>query len=445
MNKMKFRLSDSVFYRKYGNITVLYDTDRKKIFVFNAVAHEVIDYFKDYHSVAELADILSSKFGSDSVPYEQIGSFVDDLVSRGILHGENVLLENKNDVEAQFKHSADVQGRLLSVQIEMTFRCNEKCRHCYCVTENNREELSFEELKHLLDDLRSMDVFEVTFTGGDLFVRKDAFEILEYANSIGLMINVFTNGIALSDSDLIRLKSLHLKSIHFSVYSHIPEKHDYFTQVEGSFVKTTDVIRKCVLLGIPVNIKTCVMNYNADEIEGILELAEKLGTTVQVSMSISAKNDGDKTPMALRVGQEELYAAVMRKVNKHVLIHCSNELNEIRSSVNSAICGAGVHSLNINPYGDVFPCNALLIKCGNVREQNIRDIWEHSVVLKEIREFTVDKMKGCEGCSEVLYCNFCPGSALTETGDPLQRYDEACMLTKAKLIIKKEENNNAEI
>ena len=187
------------------------------------------------------------------------------------------------------------------------------------------------------------------------------------------------------------------------------------------------------------------MNYNADDIEGILELAEKLGTTVQVSMSISAKNDGDKTPMALRVGQEELYAAVMRKVNKHVLIHCSNELNEIRSSVNSAICGAGVHSLNINPYGDVFPCNALLIKCGNVREQNIRDIWEHSVVLKKIREFTVDKMKGCEGCSEVLYCNFCPGSALTETGDPLQRYDEACMLTKAKLIIKKEENNNAEI
>lgn len=297
----------------------------------------------------------------------------------------------------------------------------------------------------MLDDLRSMDVFEVTFTGGDLFVRKDAFEILEYANSIGLMINVFTNGIALSDSDLIRLKSLHLKSIHFSVYSHIPEKHDYFTQVDGSFAKTTDVIRKCVLLGIPVNIKTCVMNYNADDIEGILELAEKLGTTVQVSMSISAKNDGDKTPMALRVGQEKLYAAVMRKVNKHVLIHCSNELNEIRSSVNSAICGAGVHSLNINPYGDVFPCNALLIKCGNVREQNIRDIWEHSVVLKEIRGFTVDKMKGCEGCSEVLYCNFCPGSALTETGDPLQRYDEACMLTKAKLIIKKEENNNAEI
>ena len=97
MNKMKFRLSDSVFYRKYGNITVLYDTDRKKIFVFNAAAHDVIDYFKDYHSVAELADILSSKFGSDSVPYEQIGSFVDDLIARGILHGENVLTENKND------------------------------------------------------------------------------------------------------------------------------------------------------------------------------------------------------------------------------------------------------------------------------------------------------------------------------------------------------------
>ena len=155
MNKKKFRLSDSVFYRKYGNITVLYDTDRKKIFVFNATAYEVVDFFKDYHSVAELEDSLSSKFGLATVSFGQIGLFVDNLIARGILHGENVLTENKNDIEAQFKHSADVQGRLLSVQIELTFRCNEKCRHCYCVTENKREELSFEELKQLVGEAKA--------------------------------------------------------------------------------------------------------------------------------------------------------------------------------------------------------------------------------------------------------------------------------------------------
>lgn len=46
-----------------------------------------------------------------------------------------------------------------------------------------------------------MNVVEVTFTGGDLFVREDTFEILEYAFQKGFAINIFTNGTLLKDED----------------------------------------------------------------------------------------------------------------------------------------------------------------------------------------------------------------------------------------------------
>ena len=436
MQEKKYKLSASVFYRLYGDKTVLYDTEKKKIYVFNQSAGKVFDCFKEFSTLESCCAELSETYRLDEGLLNDIKQFVDYSCTKEILISENVLSENKNDLESRFKHSEFVDGKLLSVQIELTFRCNEKCRHCYCVA-SDVPELSTKEVFMLLDKLREMDVFDITFTGGDLFVRADAFDLIEYAVKKGFAVNIFTNGIALTDSDLIKLKSYHPKSIHFSIYSHIPEKHDYFTQVKGSFEKTVDAIRKCVLLKIPTNIKTCVMNYNADDIEGILRLAEELGTTIQVSMSICAKNDGDITPTQFRLDTVDKYTSIMKKVNRHMFVHCSNEFSALRLDDDDYICGAGRHSLNINPYGDVFACNSLLIKCGNIRETSISDIWANSEELKQIREMKFSMIKGCENCSDVIYCNYCPGNALTETGDPLKRYDEACMLTKSKKNMKK--------
>ena len=436
MQERQYKLSASVFYRLYSDKTVLYDTEKKKIYVFNQSAEKVFDCFKDYCTLKNCCKKLSDTYLLNEDLQNDIKQFVDFSCSKEILKPNNVLSENKDDLESMFKHSDFVEGKLLSVQIELTFRCNEKCRHCYCVA-SDVPELSTEEVFKLLDDLRDMDVFDITFTGGDLFVRADAFDLIGHAVKKGFAVNIFTNGIALSDSDLIKLKSFYPKSIHFSIYSHIPEKHDYFTQVKGSFEKTVDAIRKCVLLKIPTNIKTCVMNYNADDIEGILRLAEELGTTIQVSMSICAKNDGDVTPTQFRLDTVDKYTSIMKKVNRHMFVHCSNEFSALRLDDDDYICGAGRHSLNINPYGDVFACNSLLIKCGNIRETSISDIWANSEELKQIREMKFSMIKGCENCPDVIYCNFCPGNALTETGDPLKRYDEACMLTKSKKNMKK--------
>ena len=68
----------------------------------------------------------------------------------------------------------------LSVQLDLTYRCNERCVHCY-LDHDDHGEMTTAEIKHLLDEMAEAGVFILTLSGGEIFLRKDFFEILEYA------------------------------------------------------------------------------------------------------------------------------------------------------------------------------------------------------------------------------------------------------------------------
>ncbi len=405
---------------------------------------ELLDTMQTYHDPEEIYLRLNKSGGPDR---EEFSQTLRQLRELGIVTQPPLLEERKLTLEGQIKLSQyDRINALYAVQFELTFRCNEHCRHCYCPRENEiAKELTTDELKQVIDDLREMNVVELTFTGGDLFVRNDSFEIMEYAYSKGFVINVFTNGTLLQDEDFYRLKKLYPRSVHFSLYNYIPEKHDAFTGLPGSFRKTTDAIRKCKLLGIPVNIKVSLVEENREDIEGIMQLTKELGTTVQVSMQLTPANDRSMEPTSHRLKNAAAYAEVMKKVESHILLSCAGDfMTTERKDTENAICGAGAFTLNVNPYGEVYPCNALLLSCGNVRERKISEIWQNSETLKTVRGFRIGRVKGCESCPNLEKCDFCPGSAMQETGDPLTRYSEACTITEAKIIKEKGDKNDAD-
>ncbi|MBQ7523791.1 MAG: radical SAM protein [Oscillospiraceae bacterium] len=431
-------LAPDVFFRQTpeGDV-LLYQTAQSTVSLLGGSILPLLELLRDHSDTEDLYRLLSQ---TQPIEREEFDSTIAQLAELGIVVPPTVLEERKRTLESAVKLSQyDADHRLCSVQFELTFRCNERCRHCYCPRENEiSKELTTAEIKHVIDDLKKMNVVELTFTGGDLFMRSDTFEILEYAYAQGFVINIFTNGTLLSDADFFRLKKLYPRSVHFSIYNYIPEKHDAFTQLPGSFQKTTDAIKKCKLLGIPVNIKVSLLEENYDDVDGILRLAEALGTTIQVSLQITPTNNGSMMPTAHRLNSAERYAEVMKTIDSHILLSCAGgELTLTRKRQDVAICGAGAFSLNINPYGEVYPCNALLISCGNVRQTPIAEIWQTSQTLQTVRSFRIEQVKGCEACADRDLCDYCPGSAMQETGDPLRRYSEACMLTYAKKLKQK--------
>lgn len=438
----RYKLSCTVFYRQYGDRVLLFCTQNKNAYILNDASKQVLDFFCEYAGINEFLKSLSDFSISDSEKDELV-SFIETLINEGILVEEHKLCEREDDALITFHREYLPENQLYSVFFELTYRCNEKCKFCYCVTDESKQELTTAEIKQVLDDIADMNALEVTFSGGDPFIRKDFFDILEYARKKNLLINIFTNGLAISDDDVFRLKELNIKSIHFSIYSHLPEKHDAFTQVPGSFGKTISVMKKCVLLNIPVNIKTTILNYNIDEAAEIIKLAERLGTTIQAGVSVSVKNDGDNLPKAFCLNDVNEYVKALQIIGQNIEMECqtTNIISDIDNTADYHICGAGKNILSINPYGEVFPCNSLMLVCGNLRDISIKDIWGKSDKLNQVRNFSMNMIKGCEKCSNRGYCGFCPGSAMMETGDPLMKYSEACAIAEAYKIHKLQEDD----
>ena len=433
----EYVLAPDVFFREMPNgDVVLYQTSLQNVFVVDNSSYELLQYLREKREKSLFVNLEMLSKAFPSIDQTQLNESIEQMLSLNWITKRTVLEEKIGPLETAIKvKEYGAINKLSDVQFELTFRCNERCKHCYCPTDNDiANELTTEEIKKVLNDLYDMDVVSVTFTGGDLFVREDTFEILEYAYSLGFVINIFTNGTLLREPDFYRLKSIYPRSIHFSIYNSIPEKHDAFTRLPGSFEKTVSAIKKCKLLGIPVNIKVSLTEDNFDDVDGICELAKSLDTTIQISLQITPTNKGGMEPTTLRLNNAEKYAEVMNKVDKHILLSCSGDTVSFEGVDDDIVCGAGAFSLNINPYGEVFPCNALLISCGNVRNMNIKDIWNNAATLQEVRNYRKSMIKGCEKCTNKANCDFCPGSALQETGDPLKRYSEACTIAEAKII-----------
>ena len=420
---MKLKVHPAVFYRRSGEQVVLYHTGQQKIFTFSEGAADILDFFGEWASVEDLAAHMGESFEGG------VEAFVDELVGLGIVEREYTQTDPASSLEREVSIAAADERRLRSVTFELTYICNERCRHCY-VAGKQRPELSTSQIMSVLDDLAEMEVLNVVFTGGELFTRKDAFEILEYAYAKHFLIDVFTNGTLLDGDGYIRLKSVWPRSVQFSLYSHIPERHDSITRVAGSFEKTLKAIRSCSLIGIPVNIKTPVFSETMDDIEGMVALANSLGVSIELGDIITPKKDGDLAPTSMRVRGRENVERVYEMIRACTGDGASTEREEV--AVSERLCNAGEGSLSINPYGEVYPCVVFPLCVGDVTKQPIGTIWRESDTLRWWRANNVRSHRvGCEGCGLAGGCAFCPGEAMLRQGSPLARYENACADTKA--------------
>ena len=127
----------------------------------------------------------------------------------------------------------------LSVQLDLTYRCNERCVHCY-LDHDDHGEMTTSEIKHLLKEMADAGVFILTLSGGEIFLRKDFFEILEYARlELNFCVKLKTNALMIREREAARIRDIGIESIQISIYSHRPEVHDAITLVPGSLMTSS--------------------------------------------------------------------------------------------------------------------------------------------------------------------------------------------------------------
>lgn len=430
------RLSDYVTYREYHDQTFLLDTRQHTSFHIKAPVGKLLDLFTGETTAEAAKEQLAARY--PEVPYSVLSADVDAAVrflsENGLLAREKFAgTEDPRTFHANtryFQRYTIREKLLYSVLFEVTYRCPERCVHCYLepsalserYSQDSARELTTDEIRGILDQLAEMNVMDVTFTGGEPFARDDMFEILQHAHGKGFAIQIFSNGILLEESSVARLSGLRVHCFHSSIYSHIPEKHDRITGIKGSFEKTVHVLRALSKRGVYVNFKFVLMEQNKDDFPGVIALSRSIGASVQLISSVSPSARGNCAITELGVRSD----GDLRKV-----IQMWNEISEFQSyageaSFDDPICEAGRNSVSIDPYGIVTPCNAFRHEIGNVRNSTMLELWSGSEKLKEWQAMTKGDLSGCRDCAYISCCSFCPGNALNLSRNMLEKYDEAC-------------------
>ncbi len=305
-------------------------------------------------------------------------------------------------------------GVPLSVHFDLTYRCNERCEHCY-LDHDDHGEMTTAEIRDVLRQLADAGVFFLALSGGEVLVRRDCFEIIEYARSLSFNVKLKTNAVLIREDEARRLQELGVEQVQISVYSHRPEVHDAITKVPGSLKRTLAGIRLLRSQGMKVTMANVLMRRNRGDSEGVRELAVEVGAVYKLDPTITPMMDGNTSVLSHRVEASDLSS----------FFHNPNLVGDVETfcappapvddSIREGLpCSAGHTSCYISPYGDLYPCVQFPLPCGNVRRQEFLDIWRNSPQLAEVRSIRGKHLPTCSSCSHLGSCTRCPGLAYME-------------------------------
>jgi radical SAM protein with 4Fe4S-binding SPASM domain len=305
-------------------------------------------------------------------------------------------------------------GVPISAQIDLTYRCNERCVHCY-LDHDDHGEMNTAEIKDLLDQMADAGVFYLNLSGGEILMRRDFFEILEHARLRTFCVKLKTNGVLIRKKEAQRLRALGVESIQISVYSHRAEVHDAITKMPGSFRQSIEAARLLRAEGLNVTFANVLMTENAADYQGVRALAAEVGAKATLDPTVTPMMDGDRSVLQLNVDRKKLQevfrdAALVGDVEEF----CTPPAGVDESALDMLPCSAGHTACYVSPYGDVYPCVQFPLACGNVRQTKFADIWRDSPQLNEVRSITLRDMQSCSQCAHGATCTRCPGLAYLE-------------------------------
>jgi len=303
--------------------------------------------------------------------------------------------------------------------IEVTRRCVQRCVHCYIDDFSGEGELSTDELKDVLRQLFEMNCLEVTFTGGDPFMRRDFMDILRYARQLHFAIVLYTEATLITPELADQLKQISPWRVEVTLLGPDAELHDRLTRSRGSFERSLRGIRLLLERGINVKGKTILMKDNVDRYPEMRDLFDELGMAHIVDPLVTPMTNGDCSVTGLRIGRERMKELLGDDTIAPgtIMLGTSMYSDAMNQSRDLPMCKAGLSFLHINADGSVLPCVALPVEAGNVREQSLRDIWDTSELFARMRTTTMKDLDTCSDCELYVLCYRCPGLALLEDGD----------------------------
>ena len=377
----------------------LLDGENKEDFVEAlSNASDFVDSISDYYEALERQQLYCSAHNYNDL---------DDKLTKKVVKAKKKDLDITADtVKELIKHPV-----LSNLFLEVTLRCNAKCEHCgsSCGYKIPKDEISAEDLKKTLLEIHehygASNVF-LTVTGGEPLMRKDLFDIMEYAVSLGFRWGMTTNGMLINKRIIDEYRRTNMESISISLDG-LKETHESFRRVPGSFDKimnAIDLLKDLETLK-SLQITTVANKKNLDELEDIYQLLLEKGIKEWRVMCVDPigrayDNDGI---LLDKEGLIKMFEFIREKRLEGKMIvdyDCSHYLGLKYEQIlrdHSFICGAGIFIGSILANGDICVCpnvrDSSLVQ-GNIKTDSFVDTWENKYeIFRKKRLTTNEKCK----------------------------------------------------
>ena len=315
----------------------------------------------------------------------------------------------------------------LVISWNVTRKCNLKCAHCYinAAETDCKDELTTEEGKRLIDQICQVSHPLLILSGGEPLLREDIYELIQYGTQKGLRMGLGSNGASIDSTVAKKLKEAGIKTVSISIDSSVPENHDEFRGVKGSWEKAINAIKLLKENDVLVQVNTTLTQQNYDEIDEIMTIAEKLGVENFHLFFLVPTGRGKKIEDITPTMYEEMIIKTLAKTARHKLNvkpSCAPQFMRIAKTMNIDMrqwirgCMAGLYYCRIYSNGEVTPCPYLPIKLGNTKEKSFREIWFNAEVFKKIRDLNALKGK-CGACEHKSICGGCRARAYGLSSD----------------------------
>lgn len=350
------------------------------------------------------------------------------------------------------KNSIDIP-QLRLVFWETTVACNLICRHCRRL-ETSQESAKFDldtcEARRLINDIAEIGKPVLILSGGEPLLHPEIFDIISYARKYEIPLALATNGTLIDTSVAREIKDSGLRRVAVSLDGATAEVNDSFRGMEGSFKKAINGISNLVELGVSTQINFTVARHNIHQMEEIFILAKQLDVDalhlfmlVPVGCGVEIAQDEMLSPdeyeealikfyelsvkyknvLETRATCAPHYYRIIRQRNRQIANRAPAETPAIHTDKSKMLsftrgCLAGISVCFISHRGEVFPCGYFPVSAGNLKHQSLKDIWEHSELFRQLRDYSLLKGK-CKGCPFVNICGGCRARAFAHSGDYL--------------------------
>ncbi|MHB1845904.1 MAG: radical SAM protein [Deltaproteobacteria bacterium] len=318
--------------------------------------------------------------------------------------------------------------------LELTWRCNFRCVHCYQEGLRARHrELSAAEWRALLRELSSMGCLFLTLTGGEPLLRPDFAEIYSQAVELGFIVTIFTNASLVTDELLALWDRLPPKKLEVTLYGASDERYAEVAGCGLAFGPVMAAVDALLARGHRVDLKAQAMRPLLADLPELHELARARGIALRVDGHLFPRLDGDRAPLAHRLSAEELVTLQQGQpyFDEQLAACFGGAPPELGDRVYR--CGAGANAFNVNPSGHVEPCVISRGVSVDVREVGAAAAWEALRV--EAERVNGGEGESCGSCGARGGCSRCPGLSWMETGHVERPVAHHCEVTATKLKI----------